>query len=186
MPDATPITVVDTLVLHEGSDAEFAAWLRDFEATLREHPGHEVSVVRLDQPGGIVHLLHRFTERPSFEAWSASSQHRALAAAAERFAISRRQYRNETSPRFHLPGEASAPKWKRIAVSWATVFPLLLATSYASRALVPDWPRPLTLALSSMVITLMLNLIIFPRVNRRLEPWLLEADDGGVRTSADQ
>ena len=186
MSQRSPITVVDTLVLHKGAGGDFAAWLDAFAAALRDQPGHDGAVVRLDQPGGLVHLLHRFADRATFDAWIASDRRHALAIAADRFAISRRQASAHASPRFALPGEASAAKWKRIVVSWTTVFPLLLTTSYASQALVPDWPRPLTLALSSLAITLILNLLIFPRVNRRLEPWLLEADDGGVRTPDDQ
>lgn len=181
MDGGAAITVVDTLVVHEGKNAAFAAWLTELQDTLNAQAGHEGGVVRLDQPGGIVHLLHHFADRPSLDAWIGSDRHRTLATAAVAFAISHRQTGDGPNPGFALPGDASAPKWKRVVVSWATVFPLLLGTSYAGQALVPDWPRPLTLALSSLAITVVLNLLVFPRVNRRLEPWLLEAGNGDVR-----
>lgn len=182
MSTPEPITVVDTLVIKVDRTDAFDPWLADFRRALREHAGSDGFVVRLDQAGGIVHLLYRLADREALDAWTASDRRGILATAAERFATTRQQTAVDPQPRFGLPSEASAPKWKRVLVSWATVFPLLLATSYASQALVPRWPRPLTLALSSLAITLVLNLLIFPRVNRRLDPWLLEDDDGGVRT----
>lgn len=179
-PDA-PITVAETLVIEADRADAFDAWLARFDRELRDRAGHDGQVVRLDQAGGIVHLLHRFADRASFEAWTGSGTRRALMATVEGFAISRQQVRAGARPRFDLPSEASAPKWKRVLVSWATVFPLLLATSYAAQALVPDWPRPLTLALSSLLITVTLTLVIFPRLNRRLDPWLLQDGSGDVR-----
>ena len=184
MADERAITVVDTLVVEAAKTADFDVWLTEIGAALHDHAGHDGSIARLDQAGGIVHLLHRFADQPAYEAWIASDRRRTLATAAKRFAISQRQTSNEPQPRFGLLSEASAPPWKRVLVSWTTVFPLLLATSYASQALVPHWPRPLTLALSSLAITVMLNLVIFPRLNRRLDPWLLADDDGKVRTPA--
>ena len=182
MSAAAPLTVVDTLILQKNAEAVFAQWRIAFETALDDQPGRDGGVTHFHQPGGFVHLVHRFADRAAYDAWLASDRRRALASEAAVFAISRRQSSPDRHPCFGLPGEASAPPWKRILVSWATVFPLLLATSYVTQVLVPGWPRPLTLALSSLAITLALNLLIFPRVNRRLEPWLLEAADGGVRT----
>lgn len=182
MSTPEPITVVDTLVIRVDRTDAFDPWLADLRHALREHAGSDGVVVRLDQAGGIVHLLYRLADRGVLDAWTASDRRGVLAAAAKRFATTRQQTTADPQPRFVLPSEASASEWKRVLVSWATVFPLLLATSYASQALVPRWPRPLTLALSSAAITLMLNLVIFPRLNRRLDPWLLADDDGGVRT----
>lgn len=129
MADDRSLTAVQTLVLQAGSEARLDRWLLDLDRALAARADGSDGVVRLDQAGGIVHLLYRFADHGAYDAWMASDGQQALATAVEAFAISRWQVDASPAPRFGLPSEASAPKWKRSLVSWATVFPLLLATA---------------------------------------------------------
>lgn len=176
-----PAIIVSTRVIAAGRQDDFDAWLDRLRAALREEVPDADAPVLLEQAGGIVHLLIRFAGRADRDAWLASARCRALESEANRFSIHRRGVGGGERPRVTLPSDASAPKWKRALMTWSMVFPLLLALSYLTQAVIGSWPRPLTLGLSSAVMTGLLTWVILPWITRRLRIWSMTADDGRVR-----
>lgn len=180
-----PVTVVSTRVITAGQEGAFEQWLTTVRAALHAQPDRAGDAVVLEQPGGIVHLLYRFADEGASAAWLESERYRRLEAGADVFSIHRQQQRSGPDPRLTLPSEASAPKWKRALMTWAIVFPLLLVLSYATQAALASWPKPVTLALSSMVMTALLTWVILPFITRRLQTWAMRAGDGRVRKAGD-
>lgn len=182
VPPHDPATLVSTRVIAAGRHDDFADWLDRLGAALSDQGGRDGGPVLLEQAGGIAHLLIRFATRVELDAWLASDRYRALEAEADRFSIHRRVVRTGDRLRFTLPSDASAPRWKRALMTWATVFPLLLALSYLGQAAIGSWPRPLSLALSSAVMTGSLTWVILPWITRRLRVWSMQSRDGQVRS----
>ena len=81
--------------------------------------------------------------------------------------------------RFDLPGEADAAKWKRFLMTWAAVFPVLLALNAAVG--LTNLPQVARLAITSPLLTALLTWLILPKVTRWLKPWVLSDAEGKPR-----
>ncbi|WP_278247478.1 antibiotic biosynthesis monooxygenase [Sphingomonas jatrophae] len=158
----------------------FEAWAARIDQAAAEAPGH-LGTVRLEQTGGVVHLLYRFEDAAALERWEASDRYRALQAEGDELAVPRRVTGTGTSVRFALPGEADAANWKKWLLTWIAVFPLLVAFNTGLRALPVELPLIVQLALTSLVVTATLTWVILPRVTRWAKPWIL-SEDGEART----
>lgn len=182
---AEQVTVVATRVVAADQQDAFEDWLGRLREALRAQPGWLDGPVVLEQATGLVHLLTRFDSRRAFDDWEASDAFRDLKEGVERFSIGRREVASGVRPSFALPSDATAPKWKHALLTWVTVFPLLLALSYLSQATIASWPRPLSLALTSMIMTALLTWLILPFITRRTRTWAMQAEDGRVRRAGD-
>jgi uncharacterized protein len=137
--------------------------------------------MRLDQPGGLVHFVHRFDRPESVDRWEDSADHRALFDDVEDIATHRSERGRGGQTRFHLPSEGAAPKWKTWLATWLAVFPVLLAINGAVRALPLDLPPVGQLAITSPILTALLTWFILPWVRKVARPWLLVGDEGELR-----
>lgn len=181
MPDPdSSATLITTRLVLAGRGPKFDRWADRVEAAVRASPGY-MGGTRLEQPGGLVHFLHRFAGEDDLKRWTDSPERRALTKAADAFSRPRRQTATGAQPRFQLPSEATAPKWKTWVATWAAVFPMLLLLNAAIAALPFDLPEPVELAVSSLALTALLTWIILPRVRKLLRPWLFGDADGKLR-----
>lgn len=178
-PDQLAVSL-RTRVVPQARIDEFRDWADAMDASAAASLGHRGSV-RLEQGGGLVHLLHQFDDAAARDRWEGSADHARLIADGERFPVERHQYDCGARLRFLVPSESAASKPKMWLATWLTVFPLLLGLSTAARMLLRDWPQPLQLALTSLIMTATLTWIVLPRVNRLLRPWQLSQADGEAR-----
>jgi uncharacterized protein len=180
MDTETHVTMATSFLVRAGREDAFESWVDRYCDAARASPGH-LAVMRLDQAGGLVHLVHRFAGRAEVDRWEASPEHERLVKEADAFAVHRSERGRGGQTRFHLPSEAAAPKWKTWLATWVAVFPVLLALNTAVRALGPDLPPPVQLAITSPILTALLTWAILPQVRRVLRPWLLAGDEGELR-----
>lgn len=165
-------------IVKAGEVDTFEAWADRLDSAAADQPGF-VGTMRLEQTGGVIHLVQRFDRRAQLDAWQATSAYRALAAEADRFSSARQQIGQGRDMRVSLPGEADATKWKKFLMTWVAVFPVLLALNLAIG--LTGLPQVARLAITSPILTALLTWAILPRITRWLKPWVLTDGDGRPR-----
>ena len=160
----------------------FTGWADRLDAAAADQPGF-IDTLRLEQTGGVIHLLQRFTNGEQRDAWHATAAFRTLAAEADRYSHGVQQLGEGTALRFVLPGEADAAKWKKFLMTLAAVFPVLLVLNFAVGK--TGLPQIVRLLISSPVLTALLTWVILPKVTRWLKPWVLTDGEGRPRKPGD-
>jgi antibiotic biosynthesis monooxygenase (ABM) superfamily enzyme len=179
-PDQTT-TIVTSRAIRAGREEDFERWVEELDRLARAAPGYRAGI-RLGQTAGFQHLIFRFDDRATAEAWYADEHYRAHAAIADGYSTALRQTQAGDGVAFELPSDASASKWKRFVTTWLTVFPILLVISWAIRTVLADAPLPLQLLPSSLILTATLQWIILPRLQRYTRFWLLQDGSGRLQT----
>jgi uncharacterized protein len=128
---------------------------------------------RLYDSQGLNHLIYQFDSPSHLRAWKQSTQHRELLEEGDRYSDEQHTTTDQRHAWFHVPGRTAPPKWKNFLLTWAAVYPTLLLVSTALTKFVPALPRPLSLAITSGVLTAVLTWVILPIVTRRARRWLL-------------
>ncbi|SFK27591.1 hypothetical protein SAMN03159338_3800 [Sphingomonas sp. NFR04] len=174
-------TVVTSRAIRAGHEQDFERWAAALGDLAEAAPGYRAAI-RLGQTAGFQHLLFRFDDRASAEAWHDSDAVRAHVAVADGWSTALRQIQTGDRIAFDLPSDASASKWKRFVTTWLTVFPVLLLVSLGVRTVLKDVPLPLQLLPSSLLLTATLQWIILPRLQRYTRFWLLQDSSGRLQT----
>ncbi len=178
-PDQTA-TIVTSRAIRAGREEDFETWVDGLYSLARAAPGYRAAI-RLGQTAGFQHLLFRFDNRHSADAWEADKSVCEHVALANDFSTALHQTKSGDRVSFELPSDASASKWKRFVTTWLTVFPVLLVVSLVMRMLLKDVPQPLQLLPSSLLLTAMLQWVILPRLQRYTRFWLLQDSSGRLR-----
>jgi antibiotic biosynthesis monooxygenase (ABM) superfamily enzyme len=173
-----PAAAITTYIVKPGELDAFKAWADRLDGATAAAPGF-LDTMRLEQTGGVIHLLHRFDSADNRDAWSATANFRVLAAEADHYSHGRRQLGAGRELRFSLPGEANAAKWKRFLMTVAAVFPVLLVLNGLGG--LTGLPQIARLAITSPLLTALLTWVILPRVTRWLRPWILTDAQGRPR-----
>lgn len=125
------------------------------------------------------HMLYRFADAQTLEAWEASDERAEwLYRGRELVEISRVEKRTGIEGWFDAPqpGAAGSPaRWKQAVTIWLGFFPLSLAFAYAVGLVVPGWHElwPLvTVLVTTLCLTPIMTYVLLPSVTRLLAPWL--------------
>lgn len=178
---AQTTTVVTSRAIRAGREAEFDRWVDELNRLARAAPGYRAAI-RFGQTAGFQHLLFRFDDRDTAQAWQADAALRAHVAIADGYSTALRQSHAGDNVTFELPSDASASKWKRFVTTWLAVFPLLLVINLVTRSSLKGAPLPLQLLPSSLLLTATLQWIILPRLQRHTRFWLLQDSSGRLQT----
>ena len=178
--DNFPVTLVTSRLVRAGHEEEFAGWADRLDEAVGQMPGAR-GTLRLDQPAGLHHFIHRFDSEIALEQWRASPDHRSLTAEADAYSVGCAQVTTGEHRQASLPSEATAPKWKTWLATWVTVFPLLLLLNMTVRSVGAGLPQPVQLGLTSLIMTAALTWYILPRIRKLLRPWLFGDEQGGLR-----
>ena len=179
-PDQTA-TIVTSWAIRAGREGDFDEWVEELSRLACTARGYRAAI-RLGQTAGFQHLMFRFDDQETGEAWQADKAVRAHFAVADAYSTALRQSKVGDGATFELPSDASASKWKRFITTWLTVFPLLLVINLAVRTTLKDAPVPLQLLPSSLILTATLQWIILPRLQRYTRFWLLQDESGRLQT----
>jgi antibiotic biosynthesis monooxygenase (ABM) superfamily enzyme len=170
-----PVTVIREIRVKPGHDSAFEGLMARLMSEAGKQPGHLGStVVRPQLPGHAYRFIYKFDHRSNLEAWHASAQRAELAAPVAALVESDRfdQYPGlETW--FDLPASpASPPKWKTTLMSWAAIYPLVLAGSYIMKGLHLTAPIPVQVFILTAGVVPVVAYLVAPWLGRVLHKWL--------------
>jgi antibiotic biosynthesis monooxygenase (ABM) superfamily enzyme len=125
------------------------------------------------------HMLYRFADADTLEAWEASEDRADwLYAGRELVEVSRVERRTGIEGWFDEPQPgvpAAPPRWKQAVTIWLGFFPLSLLFASVASAFVPGWHTlwPLaTVLITTLCLTPIMTYVLLPFVTRLLQPWL--------------
>lgn len=186
MPISPPslAALVISRVMRPGREESYDPWTKRVIAA-GQADRHLISAVRLDQTGGIHHLILQFTDRTAMTHWSEQQAYRALVEQADAFSVGLQQDADGTVMGFDLPSEAAAKKWKTALVTWLGVVPTLLIVSNSVAWALPNIPRVLQQILSSILLTSALTWLILPKVRGWSRFWMMQNKCGELQNRPD-
>jgi antibiotic biosynthesis monooxygenase (ABM) superfamily enzyme len=125
------------------------------------------------------HMLYRFADAGTLEAWEASDDRATwLYEGRELVEVSRVERRTGIEGWFDAPQPgvpAAPPRWKQAVTIWLGFFPLSLLFTWLTVTFVPGWHSlwPLaTVLISTLCLTPTMTYLLLPFVTRMLQPWL--------------
>jgi uncharacterized protein len=179
---AEPITVSITRTVDPHRAAEVAAWARAGQDLLAASPGYLGSGwVRSEPDGPQWHMLFRFADRGSLDAWERSPE-RAwwVASAQDLVAGETQQRRTGIEGWFDEPATvevirdapAAPPRWKQMVAIFVAFYPLSLLANWLLGFVTAAWPLPLRVLVLVLCVTPVMTYFALPLITRALRPWL--------------
>lgn len=178
---AEPITVSITRTVVPRRALEVAAWARAGQDLMAVKPGYLGSGwVRSDPEGDQWHMLFRFADRPSLEAWERSSERAWWVASAHGLVADEQQERrtgiegwfDEPATVETIRDAGSPPRWKQMVAIFLVFFPLSLLANALIGLVDTGWPLWLRVLVLVICVTPVMTYLALPLVTRALRPWL--------------
>lgn len=159
--------------------AQFEPLLHEMITAARRFDGHlGVDVLRPDG-GGEYQIIFRYRGRAEHESWMGSDQRRELADRIDQLLDDATTAQVRTVDGwegwFITPGYAPPTpprRWKMALITFAALYPLLLALITVLRGLTGGWPAPLTMLLTLGLTIPLMTWVVMPLLTVRLGPWL--------------
>ena len=176
-----PITVSITRTVAPHRDREVAAWARAGQDLLSEAPGYLGSGwVRSEPDGPHWHMLFRFADRSSLDAWERSperswwiaSAHGLIAGEHEERRTGIEGWFDEPSTVETIREVSTPPRWKQMVAIFLPFFPLSLLANWLLGFVAADWPLALRVLTLVVVVTPVMTYVGLPASTRALRPWL--------------
>ncbi len=186
-----PITISITRTVAPDRAKEVAAWARAGQDLLSAAPGYLGSGwVRPDPVSPEWHMLYRFMDAASLEAWETSSE-RAWWIASAVGLVEEREHLRRTGIENWFDEPASVevitsaatappapPRWKQMVAIFLVFFPLSLLVNLTLGPLTVEWPFVLRILATIVVMTPIMTYLGLPLVTRALRPWLMAGRRG--------
>ena len=179
-----PATLVESLAIHPARTDQFDNWVQAYLEALNQAGGHG-GTLRLEQAAGLHHFVSRFNSEADLNAWRRSAVYRKLCEERMQCSAGLVQHGTGTALCFALPSEATARKWKRFLIVWASVLPVLLVLNTSVRTVLPGLPPIVQLCITSPILTALLTWVILPRIQRWSSYWMLQGSDGKLQRRPD-
>ena len=139
-----PVTVAVTRYVDPTQTEHMRAWVQDGAALAEQFDGFlGAGWVRPSEDSTQWHMLYRFADAASLEAWEASEQRADwLALAREHIESTEVERRTGIEGWFDAPGPAAEPvqappRWKQMVVIFLVFFPLSLAANWTTTHTIP-------------------------------------------------
>ena len=180
---SAPVTVSVTRHVDPSRSNEMLAWVQAGTSLAEKFDGFLGSGwVRPSEDSADWHMLYRFADVHSLAAWEASPQ-RAwwIEAAQGRIEATRVERRTGIEGWFDEPATvesmsappAAPPRWKQMVIIFMGFFPLSLAINYVmAHTPLGDWPLPVRVFVSIVVMTPVMTYALLPWITRRMSWWL--------------
>jgi antibiotic biosynthesis monooxygenase (ABM) superfamily enzyme len=186
-----PVTVSIVRHVAPAHEAQMVAWVRAGSSLAERFPGFlGTGWVRPADDSDEWHMLYRFADHGSLEAWESSPQ-RAwwLGSAQGLVGESRLERRTGIEGWFDepesadvqdlRPAPAAPPRWKQAIVIWFTFFPLSLALGLLLRSTGVELDIVLRTLVTTLVATPIMTYGLLPWMTRRFEWFLKPRPDAG-------
>ena len=196
MPSA-PVTVAITRHLEPGHEPEMMSWLNAGIALAERFPGFlGAGWVRTEADSSEWHMLYRFADAASLQAWEQSTQRAWWRAAGQGLGVveARVEKRSGIEGWFDVPASTvlesgeplptPPPRWKQAVTIFMVFAPLsILANLVAVQLLAGIW-LPLRVLLMTTVLTPIMVYAGLPWITRVMQWWLQGKPAPWRRTSA--
>ncbi|MGO4586032.1 antibiotic biosynthesis monooxygenase [Arthrobacter sp. 2RAF6] len=177
-----PITVSVARTITPGYTRQANAWAHAGQELAREWPGYLGSGwVRTAADSDEWHMLYRFADAETLQAWEESGERRWwIESATELMEVTRVERRSGIEGWFSQPGDVNLvvpetvvpPRWKQAVSIFLPFFPLSLLANFLLHPLVLGWPLVLQVLLNICILTPLMVYIFLPVTTRLLKPWL--------------
>lgn len=184
-----PITVSIRREVDPAHIAEATAWVQTGVNLANKYPGFLGSGwVRAGEASQVWHMLYRFANEETLEAWERSPERSWWLSMGEGFVRSERSRRRTgIEGWFDAPVVAEVsvpasdptatrpvppPRWKQAVTIWLAFFPLNLLATVTLGRLLADVPVVLRVAALTLALTPIMTYLLLPWMTARLEWWL--------------
>ncbi len=178
-----PVTVSVTRHVDPSRSSEMLAWVQAGTSLAEKFDGFLGSGwVRPSEDSADWHMLYRFADVASLAAWEASPQREwwleAAQGGVEEKGRERRTgiegwFDEASSVESFSAAPTPPPRWKQMVIIFMGFFPLSLAVNYAvGHTPLVDWPLPLRVLVTILVMTPLMTYVVLPWITRRMSWWL--------------
>ncbi|SDH67047.1 hypothetical protein SAMN04515691_0447 [Leifsonia sp. 98AMF] len=175
-----PVTVSITRRVDGNRLAEVTHWVQSGVNLANTYDGFLGSGwVRAHADSDEWHMLYRFADADTLEAWEASDDRAEwLYEGRELVEVARVERRTGIEGWFDAPQPgvpAAPPRWKQAVTIWLGFFPLSLLFTTLVTSFVPGWHElwPIaTVLITTLCLTPTMTYFLLPFVTRLLQPWL--------------
>jgi len=175
-----PVTVSITRRVDGNRLAEVTHWVQSGVNLANTYDGFLGSGwVRAHADSDEWHMLYRFADADTLEAWEASDDRADwLYEGRELVEVARVERRTGIEGWFDEPqpgAPAAPPRWKQAVTIWLGFFPLSLVFTTVASSFVPGWHDlwPIaTVLITTLCLTPTMTYLLLPFVTRLLQPWL--------------
>lgn len=174
-----PVVTVIARRVRPGSEAGFEAWLERIIACARRFEGHEgVTVLRPRGPGQPDYLLVvRFASDAALRRWLESEERARYLDEVEPLVTGPMDVRTATGLETwfelpELPGHRPPPRHRMALLTWAAIYPTILALSLVLFPILEPLPSPARFLVITGVLVVLMTWVVMPLMTRVFWRWL--------------
>ena len=171
------VTVVVNRKIKPGCDKDYDDWLRRFLMLARKVPGYLGTTTIMEastDSAAIRHIIHRFSDKASLDAWENSEESHKLHEEANNYSTPYLQKATGMETWFTLPNLktiVAPPRWKMAIVSFIGAYCISSLAQYILSLYLGQWPL-LTNILINIILVVGLTYLAMPVLSRLLRRWL--------------
>lgn len=176
-----PVTVVVSRFVQPDHEQDYQRWaLRVLEAA--EHNPHHLGAVLLSPGAGQSHLYHlvlRFADEASLQAWEHSETRQRLTREADAFSTAEWQQATGMEAWFALPEAPGLPppaKWKMAVTTFFAAYVLTAIIIPLESLMIPHWPFLVSNIVTNALLVVLLTYAVLPTISRFARRWLYPRD----------
>lgn len=180
-----PVTVVITRRVRGGNDAQMLAWVRAGTALAERFPGFlGTGWVRPQAGSDEWHMLYRFADHASLDAWEASPERTWWLSSGDGLVEHDRVVQRVGIEGWFdepaavveepLPGARAIvpPRYKQALMIFVAFYPLSLLATLLLGPHTAHWRTPLRVLLQTAILTPLMTYYVLPTMSRLLDGWL--------------
>jgi uncharacterized protein len=177
-PLGKAVTVVVSRKIHPGRERDYYEWARKLVIEATKAPGNTGATMLIPEPGktGLHHLVLRFADHESVQAWENSAIRRELSNEADAFSTMSRQEATGLETWFSIPGcpeLAPPPQWKMFLITFGAVYLLTSIIVPLQQRFIQSWPFAVENILTCVLLVGILTWAVMPWLSRRVfRKWL--------------
>ena len=170
------VTVVVNRKIKPGCERDYDEWLRRFLILERKVPGYKgtTTIMETGADSTVRHIIHRFRDKASIEAWENSEELRKLLEEVNKYSTPYIEKATGLETWFNLPGlktVAPPPKWKMAIVAFIGAYCISSLAQYILISLLGQ-QRLLINLFMTIILVIGLTYFAMPLLSRLLRRWL--------------
>ena len=169
----SPVTLMVARRVANGRYHDFIAWLREGEHLATDFPGYLGSgVLAPPADDDEFQIVFRFSDEQTMASWEHSASRQAWLQRGAGLFAQPQEKRAVGLDAWFGSAHRQAPRWKQSVAIWLAFFPVSLAFNLLFGDLLSEWPMPLRVLLSTLLLTPLMTYWFIPLSTHLLAPWL--------------